>query len=92
MEQYSEETLERLVIPGDFISDGTEGYITGHGTYEDKENGHIFASLAGVIHIIDKVICVKPLKTNFKPDLGDVLVGRVVSIENKRWTIDVNSY
>ena len=50
--QYDKETLERLVIPGDQISDGSEGYITGHGTYEDKETNIIYASLAGVVHRI----------------------------------------
>ena len=74
-------------MPGDYVD---EGYIAGHGTYE--QDGKIFASLAGIVHKIDKVICVRPLKTSFKPDIGDVILGRIVSVENKRWTVDINSY
>lgn len=77
----------KMVVPGDYID---EGFITGHGTYEQDDK--IYAALAGIVHRIDKVICVKPLKTNFKPDLGDVVVGRIVSVEGKRWIVDINSY
>jgi exosome complex component RRP4 len=77
----------RLVVPGDYVD---EGFIAGHGTYE--QDGKIYASLAGVVHRIEKVICVKPLKTNYKPDIGDVVVGRIVNVESKRWAVDINSY
>ena len=85
MESLSE--IMRLVVPGDYLD---EGLIAGHGTYEDE--GKIYASLAGVVHRIEKVICVRPLKTAFKPDTGDVLVGRIIAVENKRWAVDINSY
>ena len=88
MEQtIDQSTLSRIVVPGDFID---EGFIAGHGTYELE--GKIFASLAGVVHRIDRVIQVKALKTSYKPDIGDVIVGRIVAVENKRWTVDINSY
>jgi len=64
--------------------------MTGHGTYE--QDNKIYASLAGVVHYMDKLVCVKPLKTSYKPDIGDVLVGRIVNVEGKKWNIDVNSY
>lgn len=83
----SDNSALRIVVPGDYID---QGFIAGHGTYE--HDSQIFASLAGVVHRIDKVICVRPLKTSFKPDIGDVIVGRVVGVENKRWTVDINSY
>ena len=81
------EVSMRIVVPGDYVD---EGYIAGHGTYEHE--GKIYASLAGIVHRIDRVICVKPLKTSFKPDIGDVIIGRIVAVENKRWTVDINSY
>lgn len=40
----------------------------------------IYASVAGVVHYIDRYVCVKPLKNIYKPDIGDVIVGRVVNI------------
>lgn len=49
----------RIVLPGDFIG---EGYIAGHGTYENAKDGKIYANMAGVVHQIDQVICVRPLR------------------------------
>ena len=64
----------RIVTPGDYIDES--GFIAGHGTYE--HDNKIFASLAGVVHRMNKVICVKSLKKGFMPDIGDVIVGRIV--------------
>ena len=49
----------RIVLPEDQIG---EGFISGHGTYENKQDGKIYASMAGVVHKIDQVICVRPLR------------------------------
>lgn len=37
----------RIVLPGDFIG---EGFIAGHGTYENQKDGLIYANMAGVVH------------------------------------------
>jgi len=79
----------RIVLPGDFIG---EGFIAGHGTYENQKDGKIYANMAGVVHQIDQVICVKPLRQGYRPDIGDVVVGRIVQVDQKRWIVDVNSY
>ena len=84
------ETNMKVVVPGDFIG---EGYVAGTGTYvPEDEPGIIYASMAGVVHLIDRVICVRPTKSHYRPDIGDVVVGRVVSVDQSRWQIDVNSY
>lgn len=87
MEGIDESVSMRIVVPGDYVD---EGFIAGHGTYE--QDGKIYASLAGVVHRTEKVILVRPLKSGYKPDIGDVVIGRIVSVENKRWAVDVNSY
>jgi exosome complex component RRP4 len=48
--------------------------------------------MAGVVHQIDQVICVRPLRQGYRPDIGDVIVGRIVQVDQKRWMVDVNSY
>ena len=50
--------------------------------------------MAGVVHFIDKYVCVKPLKQGYRPDVGDVVVGRVVQVDNtyRKWVVDINSY
>jgi len=40
----------------------------------------------------DRVIFVKPVRTYYRPDTGDIIVGRVVSVEQSRWQVDINSY
>jgi exosome complex component RRP4 len=77
------------VVPGDYIG---EGFVAGHGTYVSDTTQEIFASIAGVVHMQDRVICVKPVRSHYRPDVGDVVVGRVVAVEQSRWQIDVNSY
>ena len=52
----------------------------------------IYANMAGVVHQIDQVICVRPLRQGYRPDIGDVVVGRIVQVDQKRWIVDVNSY
>lgn len=79
----------RIVLPGDYIG---EGMISGHGTYENPDDNQIYASMAGVVHQIDRVVCVKPLRQGYRPDIGDVVVGRIVSVDQRRWTVDINSY
>ena len=92
-EHKREVAMQKIVLPGDYIG---EGYIAGHGTYENRPKGSdkelIYASMAGVVHQIDRVICVRPLRQGYRPDVGDVVVGRVVQVDQKRWMIDVNSY
>lgn len=80
----------KIVVPGDFIG---EGYVAGNGTYVNEDNPSvIYASMAGVVHLIDRVICVKPVRSHYRPDMGDVVVGRVVAVDTDRWQVDVNSY
>ena len=67
------------MVPGDFIA---EGYVAGQGTYvAENEPTKIYASLAGVVHLIDRVICVRPVRSHYRPDIGDIVVGRIVSVD-----------
>ena len=80
----------KVVVPGDYI--GT-GFVSGHGTYVNPDNKkEIYDSLAGVVNHIDQVVCVRPVRQGYRPDVGDVVVGRVVSVEQSRWSVDINSY
>lgn len=33
----------------------------------------------------DRVIFVKPIRSYYRPDTGDVVVGRIVAVEQSRW-------
>lgn len=58
------------------------------GTY--VENGIIHSAAAGNVILLSKLIMVQPQKRLYKPEVGDVVIGRVISIEKKSWRCDVN--
>lgn len=67
------------------------GYMRGHGTYlHDKK---LVSSVAGVIDRVNKLLSVRPLRTRYNGEIGDVVIGRVIEVqsEQKRWKIDTNS-
>jgi exosome complex component RRP4 len=76
------------VTPGKKISD-IGGYIRGHGTYIEGEA--IYASIAGVVEKINKLITVKPLRSRYVGEIGDLVIGRVVDISRKRWKVDIQA-
>ncbi|XP_028318834.1 exosome complex component RRP4 [Gouania willdenowi] len=86
----SESTSDRknLVVPGDVITSDT-GFMRGHGTYVDEDK--LTASVAGEVQRVDKLICVRPLKTRFNGEVGDVVVGRITEVQQRRWKVETNS-
>ncbi|CAH1131942.1 unnamed protein product [Ceutorhynchus assimilis] len=61
----------------------------GHGTYE--EDGDLKASVAGVKEQVNKLISVRPLKSRYDGQVGEVLVGRIMEVQQKRWKVDTNA-
>lgn len=61
----------------------------GHGTYE--EGGDLKASVAGVKEQVNKLVSVRPLKSRYNGQVGEVLVGRIMEVTQKRWKVDTNS-
>lgn len=79
---------DNLVAPGDVITRDS-GFMRGHGTYMSDDI--LFASVAGVVERVNKLISVTPTKTRYNGEIGDVVVGRIVEVQQKRWKIDINS-
>ena len=79
---------DQLVTPGDIITRDT-GYMRGHGSYMNDDI--LYASVAGLVERVNKLISVTPLKTRYNGEIGDVVVGRVVEVQQKRWKVDINS-
>jgi len=77
-----------LVTPGQTIN-AEAGFLRGHGTY--VRDGVLIASVAGVVQRVNKLISVTPLKSRFGGQVGDVIVGRVTEVGQKRWHLDVAS-
>jgi exosome complex component RRP4 len=61
----------------------------GHGTYEEGEE--LKASVAGLCERVSKLVLVRALRWRYTGEVGDVVIGRVVEVQQKRWKVDVNS-
>lgn len=62
---------------------------SGHGTYVADEK--IKASVAGVMEKVNKLISIRPLKNRYVGEIGDVVVGRITEVQQKRWKVNTNS-
>lgn len=49
------------------------------------------ASVAGVLEKVNKLISVRPLKARYQGEIGDVVVGRITEVQQRRWKVDTNS-
>ncbi|RZC55335.1 hypothetical protein C5167_014181 [Papaver somniferum] len=59
-------------IPGNH----EEGVLKGHGTSE--VDGEIVATLCGIVEKVNKLVYVRTLRARYKPETGDIIVGRVI--------------
>lgn len=75
-------------LPGEVICE-SDDYIRGHGTFIKGDN--IISSYFGIPKIINKLVTVTPKFYNrYAPEIGDVVIGRVTGIYNKKWKIEMN--
>ncbi|KAF9607157.1 hypothetical protein IFM89_032379 [Coptis chinensis] len=65
-----------------------DGVLKGHGTNE--LDGEVVATLCGVVERVNKLVYVKTFRARYKPETGDIVVGRVVEVAPKRWRIEIN--
>lgn len=61
----------------------------GHGTY--VENDTITSSVAGTLERVNKLISVRPLSTRYVPEVGDLVIGRIVEVAGQRWKVEANA-
>lgn len=80
-----------LFLPTNLLRPENPGFMRGHGTYVQSEK--LVATVAGFVEPINKLISVKPLRTRYNGEIGDIVVGRVIEVQvsQKRWKIDTNS-
>lgn len=82
-EVRSTEIEIRLTV---FISNNTD---RGHGTFMDESSSTIIATLAGPLRKTNKLLSVAPLRARYTPEIGDLVVGRIVEVQKNRWKVDV---
>jgi exosome complex component RRP4 len=65
--------------------------IRGHGTFTftTPYSTSIIATVAGTVQKTNKLLSVQPLRARYTPEIGDLVVGRVVEVQSRRWKVDV---
>ncbi|KAK3142048.1 hypothetical protein QOZ80_4BG0341530 [Eleusine coracana subsp. coracana] len=65
-----------------------DNILKGHGTLD--RDGEVVATLCGVVERVNKLVYVRTLRARYKPEVGDIIVGRVIEIAPKRWRLEIN--
>ncbi|CAM1500904.1 Fc.00g100660.m01.CDS01 [Cosmosporella sp. VM-42] len=79
---------EDILTPGTIITSNPQ-WMRGHGTYIQSDSTSITSSLAGTLTKTNKLLSVRPLRARYTPEIGDLVVGRIVEVQAKRWRVDV---
>ncbi|KAI5819106.1 hypothetical protein BZA77DRAFT_305735 [Pyronema omphalodes] len=79
-----------IVTPGETVTTDPQ-WMRGHGTYLDENDG-IVATVAGQVMKVNKLLSVKALRSRYQPEIGDLVVGRIVEVQTKRWKVDIASH
>ena len=76
---------KRIVTPGELIT-ADLGYMRGHGTLQDPVTKELTSTTAGIVSKTNKLISVQSFKSRYTGEIGDVIIGRIISIHqiNKR--------
>ncbi|KAI1826528.1 hypothetical protein F4861DRAFT_87746 [Xylaria intraflava] len=77
-----------IVTPGEVVTTDPQ-WMRGHGTYVDPPA--IISSVAGTLAKTNKLLSVRPLRARYTPEVGDLVVGRIVEVQSRRWRVDVGA-
>ncbi|RSH81538.1 exosome non-catalytic core subunit rrp4 [Saitozyma podzolica] len=85
----TDDRMDVDVDDADHADLGVGSSLGGHGTY--VENDQVVSSVTGTIERVNKLISVKPLKSRYIPEVGDLVIGRIVEVGSSRWRVDANA-
>lgn len=77
-----------FAIPGQTVTSDTQ-WMRGHGTYNTATSAKITATLAGNVVVTNKLLSVSPMRARYTPEIGDLVVGRIVEVGKSQWRVDV---
>lgn len=80
----------KILTPGEPITSDAQ-WMRGHGTHLSPSSLHptIHASLAGTLQKTNKLLSLAPLRARYTPSIGDLVIGRIVSVDQRRWKVDI---
>ncbi|KAG6431890.1 hypothetical protein SASPL_103461 [Salvia splendens] len=77
-----------VIVADDISVNNEDSILKGHGTAE--MNDRLVATLCGVVERVNKLVYVRPLRARYKPEIGDIIIGRVIEVAPKRWKLEIN--
>lgn len=77
-----------IVTPGEVVTTETT-WMRGHGTFTAADSPTILATLAGTLLRTNKLLSVTPLRARYIPSIGDLVIGRIVEVQSRRWKVDI---
>lgn len=84
-----------LVGPGATLAVREEDkYLRGYNTFNVESTGDIpsiVAAISGLVEVTDCVVSVRGLSPRYLPEVGDVVVGRIVDVAGNRWRVDLGA-
>ncbi|KAI9699767.1 MAG: exosome non-catalytic core subunit rrp4 [Candelina mexicana] len=83
-------SIKGLVTPGEVVTEDPQ-WMRGHGTFISPETTSIVATVAGTVQKTNKLLSVRPLRARYTPEIGDLVVGRIVEVQSKRWRVDLSA-
>ena len=80
----------QLITPGQIVTSDPQ-WMRGHGTFTSSEDdtSAIRSTLAGTLQKTNKLLSVVPLRARYTPEIGDLVIGRIVEVQSRRWKVDV---
>jgi exosome complex component RRP4 len=79
-----------IITPGQMVTDDPQ-WMRGHGTFADADSTTIRSTLAGTLQKTNKLLSIVPLRARYTPEIGDLVVGRIVEVQARRWKVDVGA-
>lgn len=84
---------KHIVTPGELVTSDPQ-WMRGHGTFIPSSAAavgttEITSTVAGTVTKTNKLLSVRPLRARYTPEIGDLVVGRIVEVQSKRWRVDI---
>lgn len=84
-------THRALLTPGAHLTSDPQ-FMRGHGTFHPSTSEFsISSSVLGTLHRTNKLLSISALRGRYTPEIGDLVVGRVVEVQSRRWRIDIGA-
>ena len=66
-----------------------KGSLFGHG-FQVSLSDDVTSNVCGPLALVNKLITARPLRSQYLPEIGDVVLGRVSEVLAKRWKVDID--